>query len=75
MQMRDTLSQLGADVTKFSGHSFHIGAASMAATAGFSDSFIQKLGGWKSNAFTTYIRTPVEDLAAASAVLSCANLK
>ena len=71
--MRDTLSQLGVDVTKFSGHGFRIGAASSAAKAGFSDSFIQKLGRWKSDAFTTYIRTPVEDLAAASAVLSRAN--
>ena len=74
-QLRDTLSQLGVDVTKFSGHSFRIGAASTAAKAGFSDSFIQKLGRWKSDAFTTYIRTPVEDLAAASAVLSRADLK
>ena len=73
--MRHSLSQLGADVSKFSGHSFRIGAASTAARAGLSDSFIQKLGRWKSDAFTTYIRTLAEDLAAASAVLSQANLK
>ena len=75
VHMRHSLSQLGADVSKFSGHSFRIGAASTAARAGLSDSFIQKLGRWKSDAFTTYIRTPAEDLAAASAVLSQANLK
>ena len=44
-----------------------------AAKAGFDDSFIQTLGRWKSNAFTAYIRTSVEDVAAASAILSHAN--
>ena len=37
--MRDTLSQLGVDVTKLSGHSFRIGATSSAVKVGFSDSF------------------------------------
>ena len=71
--LRDALAQVGVDVTNFSGHSFRIGAASTAARAGFRDSFIQKLGRWKSAAFTAYIRTPPEDMAAASAVL--ANVK
>ena len=70
LHLRDALSQIGIDVTNFSGHSFRIGAASTAAKAGLSDSFIQKLGRWKSDAFTAYIRTPANDLAAASAVLS-----
>lgn len=71
--MRDALCQLGIDATNFSGHSFRIGAATAAAKAGFDDSFIQTLGRWKSNAFTAYIRTSVEDVAAASAILSHAN--
>ena len=68
--LRKALAGIGVDVANYSGHSFRIGAASTAARAGFSDSFIQKLGRWKSLAFTTYIRTPVEDLAAASAILA-----
>ena len=60
--MWEALSQAGIDTAHFSGHSFRIGAASAAARAGFSDSFIQTLGRWRSAAFTTYIRTPVEDL-------------
>ena len=51
------LSTAGISTANFSGHSFKIGAASTVARAGFSDSFIQTLGRWKSAAFTTYIRT------------------
>ena len=43
------------------------------AAAGFSDSFIQKLDRWESTAFTAYIRTPIDNLAAASGVLSRVN--
>ena len=68
--LREALSQVGTDVKKYSGHSFRIGAATAAAAAGLSDSFIQTLGRWKSSAFTAYIRTPVKDLAAASAMLA-----
>lgn len=68
--LRKALAVIGVDVAKYSGHSFRIGAASTATRAGFSDSFIQALGRWKSLAITTYIRTPVEDLVAASAVLT-----
>ena len=46
--LRKALSQLGIDVTYFSGHSFGIGAATTAARTGFGDSFIQTLGRWKS---------------------------
>ena len=71
--LRHALSQVGVNPTNFSGHSFRIGAASTAAAAGFSDSFIQKLGRWQSTAFTAYIRTPIDNLAAASGVLSRVN--
>ena len=73
-QMRDALSQLGIDSTNFSGHSFRIGAATTAAKVGFEDSFIQSLGRWKSNAFTAYITSSPDDLAATSAILSPVNL-
>lgn len=63
--VREVLSQVGMDIAGYSGHSFRIGAASTAASAGISDSLIQTLGRWKS-AVTTYIRTPPQDLIAVS---------
>ena len=39
--LQDILSQVGVNITNFSGHSFQIGAVSMAAAAGLSDSFIR----------------------------------
>ena len=62
----DHLSQAGTDTSNYSGHSFRIGAASAAAQAGYSDSLIQTLGRWKSDAFRLYLRTPKEDLVAAT---------
>ena len=64
------LSKAGINTANFSGHSFRIGAATTAARAGLSDSFIQMLGRWKSAAFTAYIRTPREDLVAVTAKLA-----
>ena len=70
VHLRTALKGIGVDVVNYSDHSFRIGAAFTTARAGFSDSFIQTLGKWKSEAFTTYLRTPVEDLVAASARLA-----
>lgn len=68
--LREALMRVGINSKNFSGHSFRIGAATTAARAGFSDSFIQTLGRWKSAAFRTYIRTPPEDLQAVAARLT-----
>jgi len=62
--VRQALLQAGINVSKYSGHSFRIGAATTAAKAGLRDSLIQVLGRWKSSAFTAYIRTPVDELIA-----------
>ena len=43
-------------------HSFRIGGASAAASAGISDSSIQILGRWSSNAFHQYLRYTDEDI-------------
>ena len=64
--VRRALSTTGLDVTRFSGHSFRIGAASAAAQVGIPDSLIQTLGRWKSSAFLLYIRTPPSQLTAIS---------
>ena len=68
--LRDALQKAGVSTDNYTGHSFRIGAASAAAQAGLSDSLIQSLGRWKSSAFTTYIRTPVEQLVSVSARLA-----
>ena len=47
----------GLDTRRFKGHSFRIGAASLAAGKGFSDAQIRTLGRWKSDAFKLYIRS------------------
>ena len=62
--LRTALAQAGVDASRYAGHSFRIGAATAAAQAGYSDSFIQSLGRWKSAAFITYIRTSVDELTA-----------
>ena len=53
-----TLKQAGLDDSKFNTHSFRIGAATSAKTAGIADVHIQMLGRWKSSAYQGYIRTP-----------------
>ena len=47
----------GLDTTRYKGHSFRIGAASLAADKDFSDPQIRTLGRWKSDAFKLDIRS------------------
>ena len=68
--LHQALSLAGIDDSRYSGHSFRIGAATTAARAGVSDSLIQTLGRWKSSAFTLYIRTPWRQITAVSASLA-----
>ena len=53
---------IGLNPAHFKGHSFRIGAATQAAILGYSDSQIQKLGRWNSNAMRRYIRICAFDL-------------
>ena len=55
--VRAALSLKGFDVSRYSGHSFRIGAATTAAARSIPDSTIQMLGHWQSSAYTFYIRT------------------
>jgi hypothetical protein len=43
----------------YKAHSFRIGAATHAASRGYSDQDIQIMGRWHSDAFKKYIRIPV----------------
>lgn len=57
-QLRTDLQFCKLDSSKYKGHSFRIGAASLAAANNISDAQIRLLGRWKSDAFKKYIRTP-----------------
>ena len=68
--LKTTLSKAGIDSSRFSGHSFRIGAASTAAARGIADSTIQTLGRWKSESFKRYVRLPREELARLSSTIA-----
>ena len=68
--LRRVLQEVGVDSSKYSGHSFRIGTATMAAKLGVSDLLINILGWWRSSAFVHYIRTPWEQLSLFSSLLS-----
>ena len=67
--LRSALSSFDIDVSRYNGHSFHIGAATAAAEANMPDSTIKSLGHWRSSVFTRYIQPPVTTIAANSACL------
>lgn len=54
--LHSCLQFCGLDSTLYKGHSFRIGAASLAAEQGHSDAHIRACGRWHSNAFRKYIR-------------------
>ena len=60
---------------KVSPHSLRIGAATVAWTEGFSDSQIQALGRWKSNAFLRYIRVSPASISRLSASLGASTVQ
>ena len=64
------LELANTDATRYSGHSFRVGAATAAAAAGVPAHFIKMLGRWQSEAYHSYIRTPRESLASVSQFLS-----
>lgn len=50
------LQDAGLDSSRYSSHSFQIGAATTAAASGLPDHLIQRLGHWRSDAYKRYIR-------------------
>ena len=71
-RMKTALGSSGVEASKYSGHSFRIGAATTAASAGIEDSLIKTLGRWESAAYLLYIRVPRDRLTAVSRRLSVA---
>ena len=69
-EIRLALGSVGIDVSAYSGHSFRIGAATSAASAGVEDALIQTLGRWKSTAYLQYIKLPRDSLAGISTILA-----
>lgn len=68
--VQKALASAGLDVSKYTGHSFRIGAATTALRAGISDAKIKMLGRWESSAYQLYLQTPREELASVSSVLA-----
>ena len=64
--VRAALQPHDIDVSRYSGHSFRIGAATAAAAVGVEDSMIKTLGRWQSSAYQAYVRIPRDRLAAVS---------
>lgn len=73
LQLQRVLAEVGVDSSRFSGHSFRIGAATTAAARGIEDSLIRTLGRWESEAYQRYIRLPRQKLAEVSAILGRAS--
>jgi len=53
-KLKELISRIGLDPTKFSGHSFRRGAATLAFTLTGSHELIMSLGDWTSNAYLGY---------------------
>ena len=64
--VRGAMDQAGIDSSRYTGHSFRIGAA---AQYGVQDSLIKTLGRWESVAYIIYIRTPRETVSQTLAAL------
>ena len=70
VRVREALSQAGVNAKLYSGHSFRIGAATMAGRKGLSSEMIQTLGRWESSAYLLYVRLPREELSTVCKVIS-----
>ena len=69
-ELRAALSKAHINPDLYAGHSFRIGAATVAHAQGIEDSMIMTLGRWKSNAYQRYIKIPQQRLASISATIA-----
>ena len=72
--LRHLLSQAGMYPSNYASHSFRIGAATIAAAAGFPTWLIKTLRRWSSNAYLTYVRCPNSVIASVPKTLSSATV-
>ena len=70
MMLRTVLSKVGLNEDLYAGHNFRIGAAITAAVASLPDYLIKALGGWSSDCYVRYVRTPRCSLEAAAVALA-----
>lgn len=57
--LKSSLAWCGLDLHRYQSHSFRIGAACHAVARGVSETQLQVMGRWKSNAFRKYLRVPL----------------
>jgi len=69
-EVRQSLLAVNLPVHLYTGHSFRIGAATTAASAGIEDSTIQTLGKWHSSLYLLYIRLNPAHLANFSSTMA-----
>ena len=65
----EALTTSGVDALKYCGHSFWIGATTMAAEQGVHDSPIRTMGRWESLAYLLYICTPRDTICSVAKTL------
>lgn len=58
--LKETAARAGLDPSTISSHSLRAGAATQAAQSGFLGHEIQRLGRWRSQAYSVYMRPPPE---------------
>ena len=63
VELQRALLSIGEDPHKYGGHSFRIGAATVAAEQGINDAIIKLLGCWYSSAYQRYVRPSLASLA------------
>ena len=73
-EVRRALSLANLLATSFVGHSFQIGTATTAASAGVEDLMIQALGRWKNASYILYVQLEPHPLALVSATLANCNI-
>ncbi len=71
--LRGALKEIGLHPESYAGHSFRIGAVTVAAACGIQDSLIKTMGRWESVAYQLYVRTPQEQLEAVASQLVSAT--